>query len=211
VNRGEQDPVGIVEGVLGAVAVVDVPIDDQHPLQTAIERVGGGDGDGVEEAEAHPPDRGGVVPRRAGQHESAPRPAVKRRVDGGDTGPGGEGGGIDRARGDSGIGIEPATPARGKLAHPGDVARVVNARQGLVGGGAEGDFRAIPEEIAALQFVLDGDETGDVFDVGAGVVLEKHGRTVERRPARCWLRRRVRHGRPSGVAVRRDEARAPSV
>ena len=54
------------EGVLDPVAVVDVPVHDEHALAAeAAPRVARGDGDRVEEAEAHRLVHLGVVPRRA--------------------------------------------------------------------------------------------------------------------------------------------------
>ena len=45
--------------------MVDVPVEDQDALGAAgVERVGGGDGDVVEQAEAHRPVALGVVARR---------------------------------------------------------------------------------------------------------------------------------------------------
>jgi hypothetical protein len=57
-----------VERPLGAVAVVEVPIDDEDPAEAvAAAEVLGADGDVVEDAEAHGPGRLGVMPRGAHQ------------------------------------------------------------------------------------------------------------------------------------------------
>ena len=96
VDRAEEHLIGFVEGVLSAIAVVDVPIDDQHPVQTASERVRGGNGHRIEQTESHAPGRGGMVPRRPGQDETTPCAAVECRLDGGDACPGGERGDVDR-------------------------------------------------------------------------------------------------------------------
>ena len=67
VGRGGED-------LLGAVAVVDVPVEDQHPLGAARgDRVPGGDGDVVEQAEAHRAVALGVVAGRAQAAERRPR------------------------------------------------------------------------------------------------------------------------------------------
>ena len=70
--RGDVQHAGIArEDVLRAVAVVDVPIDDQHPLEAvAGAQVGGTDGDVVEEAEAHGAIALGVVAGRADEREA---------------------------------------------------------------------------------------------------------------------------------------------
>ena len=62
VGGEEEDGVVVVEGVLGAVAVVDVPIDDED-FADAIFFLGvaGGDGDVVEDAESAAAGLGGVV------------------------------------------------------------------------------------------------------------------------------------------------------
>ena len=65
VDARVEDLRGAVEDRLGAVAVVDVPVEDQDPLGAALgDRVGRSDGDVVEQAEAHRPVALGVVARR---------------------------------------------------------------------------------------------------------------------------------------------------
>ena len=48
--------------------MVDVPIDDEHPL-SSVGQGGGGDRDVVEQAKAHGPGRAGVVPGWSDGHE----------------------------------------------------------------------------------------------------------------------------------------------
>ena len=51
--------------MLGAVAVVDVPVDDGHPLQTEVlQGVNRAQGHVIEKAEPHGPVPLGVMPRR---------------------------------------------------------------------------------------------------------------------------------------------------
>ncbi len=53
-NRDEQHLIARVEDVIGAVAVVHVPVNDHHPLEVPrVERVPRGDGDVVKQAEPH--------------------------------------------------------------------------------------------------------------------------------------------------------------
>ena len=87
--RGEVEnlPVG-VEDVLGAVAVVDVPVQDRYAPQPARAGVLGGDGGVVEEAESHPVARARVMPRRPGYGEG--RRARQGALDRPDCGPAGE-------------------------------------------------------------------------------------------------------------------------
>ena len=66
----------VVEDVLGAVAVVDVPVDDRHPL-TVGGQLRGADRGVVEQAEPHRPVGEGVMPGRPGRRErdlALPRP-----------------------------------------------------------------------------------------------------------------------------------------
>ena len=78
----EQDVVGRVEGVVGAVAVMDVPIDDEDPLGAVRRgRPPGCDRDVVEEAEAHRARRLGVVPRRAQRGDPASSLATEQGID----------------------------------------------------------------------------------------------------------------------------------
>ena len=76
VRRDEEDPRVPPERLLRAVAVVDVEVDDGDPLQAAGEGRGGAHGHVVEEAEAHGPARGRVVPRGAHRAEG---PVERRR------------------------------------------------------------------------------------------------------------------------------------
>ena len=88
----------VVEDVLGAVAVVGVVVDDQHPLAPVGQRPGR-DRDVVEQAEAHRPARRGVVPGRAHGAEGGVALAGVEVGDGVETGAGGEQRGLVRARG----------------------------------------------------------------------------------------------------------------
>ena len=52
-NREESHPRVVVEDRLCAVTVMDVPVDDQHALRASVEGGLRGDGDVIEQAEAH--------------------------------------------------------------------------------------------------------------------------------------------------------------
>jgi hypothetical protein len=58
----------VPEQVLGAVAVMDIPIDDHYPL-TGVDKGGRGHGHVVQEAETHGPIGPSMVARGAGRHE----------------------------------------------------------------------------------------------------------------------------------------------
>src|SRR6202012_4394862 len=85
------------DDVLGAVAVVDVEVDDGHALEAAhVERVARGDGDVVVEAEAHRGVARGVVAGRPDGAEGVLGAAVQHEVGGGDGGAGGAQRGLAR-------------------------------------------------------------------------------------------------------------------
>ena len=72
-HRGEEDRVVVAEDLLGAVAVVDVPIDDRHAPDPELGlRVPRSDRDVVEQAEAHRAAGQRVVAGRADEREAAP-------------------------------------------------------------------------------------------------------------------------------------------
>ena len=80
-GRHVQD-LGIVpEERLGPVAVVDVPVDDQHPLP-GRHQGGGGHGDIVDQAEAHRPVGQGMVARRPGGHKAGAVAPLTQHLDG---------------------------------------------------------------------------------------------------------------------------------
>ena len=75
----------VFEDRLRAVAVVDVEIDDRDPRQAvAFERMRGGDGDVVEQAEAHRDVAGGMVPGRAHRAEGDVDLALEHGIGRGD-------------------------------------------------------------------------------------------------------------------------------
>ena len=69
VDGHEKHIVAGIEDVLGAVAVVEVDIEDRHPARAAIERALGGDGGIVEEAVAAVLVHGRVMARRPAEPE----------------------------------------------------------------------------------------------------------------------------------------------
>ena len=79
VDRDEQHLRVGVEDVVGPVAVVDVPVEDQHALEpVAVDRVPRGDRHVVEQAEPHRPRDLGVVAGRAMQRNAARRTRLQR-------------------------------------------------------------------------------------------------------------------------------------
>jgi hypothetical protein len=115
-----------------------------------------------------------MVSGRSGQDEPTLGPAVESRVDGGDACSRGERSDVDRAWADTGIGVEPAAALRRKLAYARDIARVVDARQDVVGCGVERDFGTIGEQLQAFKCRIDREEPARVFRVISGVMFVEH-------------------------------------
>src|ERR1700722_12187358 len=106
-NADEEDRAVGVENGLGAVAVVDVEIDDGDFIEAVfLLEVTGGDGDVGEEAESHGRIGLGVVAGRADSVEGAADGAVYDGVAAGEERAGGEQGGVEAGGGDDGVGVE---------------------------------------------------------------------------------------------------------
>jgi len=126
------------EDVLGAVAVVHVEVDDEQPRHPPLaHQVARGDGDVVEEAEAHRPLGCRVVPRGAHGGEGTriasgrPRSEVGRE----DRGAGREERDFDRARRDDGVGIGETAARGGEPRERVDEPPRVDGEDGLERGG----------------------------------------------------------------------------
>ena len=74
-HRHEADRGVLLDQRLGAVAVVHVPVDDEHAVRAVRLGVPRRDHHVVHETEAHRARRQGVVPRRAGRGERGAGPA----------------------------------------------------------------------------------------------------------------------------------------
>jgi hypothetical protein len=188
VDAGVEHLVGLGEDRLGAVAVVDIPVEHEHSLgPTGLDRVSGGDGDVVEQAEAHRTCRLRVVARWAQRAEREPvlacqqplgriqRPTgrVERR--------------LERALAPHGVDVEHAATARRESLDRIDVLRRVNAGELLTGGGRCLDsLEARPASL--VERGLDGAEPRGILRVGAGVVLQ-----------RAWVGEVEPHGRRYGT------------
>src|SRR4051794_34337515 len=83
VHRDEPDVARFLDQRLGPVAVMHIPIHDQHPLRAmAASRIVGTDGDAAEETESHCPTAQSMMSRRTHAAEAAQRAAVERHVHG---------------------------------------------------------------------------------------------------------------------------------
>ena len=130
-----QDALVAGDDVLGAVAVMDVEVDDRDPLEAAhVERMARRDGDVVEEAEAHRLLARRVVAGRAHGAEGVVDLAVDDRVGGGDGGAGGAQHRVQGAGRSDRVGVERAQLAVGgdaleHVAQLGDVAAAVGVAE----------------------------------------------------------------------------------
>ena len=169
VSGGVEDGRVVPKGGLGAVAVMDVPIDDGDTLRAVRAlRVAGGDGDGGEEAETHRPVGLGVVAGRADRAEGVGDHARHHRVDG-------EAGGADRVEGgfealgrEEGVDLDRhQTLGRRRLGEPLDVALGMDEPD-LPYRGARGGPADEAGEGGGGQRGLDGDEAGGPLGVAGG-------------------------------------------
>jgi hypothetical protein len=127
--------------MLRAVPVVEIPIDDAHAPDAGRPQRRRRDGDVVEEAEAHRAGVLGVMAGRAHEREAVVDLAGADGVAEIDEAAGGEARRIVRLRRRGGVGVEhDACMACGRR-HPCHVARVVDARELVRGGGARADVR----------------------------------------------------------------------
>ena len=136
-ERGDhQHPLIVGEDVFGAVAVVDVEIDNGRASDTMRgQRVRGPDGDVVEQAEAHRPTALGVVARRAHGTEGGPALLAHDEVGGQHDRAGRVEGGRQRMGVHRRVGVEEVQPGRGTLRlDRRDVVALVNAGDLLVRG-----------------------------------------------------------------------------
>ena len=112
----------MVEDLLGAVAVVHIPIDHGHAFDRARgEQVRGGDRHVVEEAEAHGLRAGGVVAGRPDEANGGVQLAAGDARGGVEHAAGGEPGRRQRAGGHHGVGVEGHTLRLGLLIGGGEV------------------------------------------------------------------------------------------
>ena len=130
-----EDPGVTPEGVLGAVAVVGVDVDDQHPL-APVGQVGGGDGHVVHQTEPHRPVRSGVVPGWAHGTEGGIGVTPLQARDGVDARPRGEQGDLPGLGADPGVGVDVAAAGPAERFQPVQVGRGVDGLQLGPGGRA---------------------------------------------------------------------------
>src|ERR1019366_6880881 len=111
---------------LRSVAVMHIPVDDEHAIETLDStRVVCGDGDVSEEAESHRGSTKRVVAGRAHRAEAALRRTREREVDGVEDASGARRGGLPRTRARDRVGVELAAALLRERTNTRDVRRVV--------------------------------------------------------------------------------------
>src|ERR687889_2904141 len=125
-----------VEDILGAVPVVDVPVEDGHLIEPPRAGILCGHGGVVEEAEPHPVVPSGVVTRRAGDGEG--RRAFEGTFDRPDGGPGRERRGLPGVLAQGRVEIHVAPAPRGELLKALQVAGRVGRFEDVHRGGLAG-------------------------------------------------------------------------
>ena len=183
-----QHPLVAGDDVFGAVAVVDVEVDDGDTLEAAhVERVTRGDGDVVEEAKAHRAVARRVMARRPDRAEGVGDSAVDDRIGGGDGGAGGADRRSPGARRGDGVGVDRAALAAAgdaleHVAQLGHEAAAVG--MGQVGHRDRRRFATLQSvtEAGGDEVVVDRVEAARAFGVaGAHVVAAAVGMCVKRR------------------------------
>ena len=130
VAAGDVDVGAAFEHRLGAVAVVDVLVEDQDPLAAELaDGVVGGQGDVVEQAEAHGPVGLGVVAGRPDQGQGLGRLAADHGLGGAGRGAGREAGAGPGALVGGGVAVELAAVLVGRVLEPVQVGRPVQPHQ----------------------------------------------------------------------------------
>jgi hypothetical protein len=193
--EGEKEHRGVVvEQVLGAVAVVDVPVDDHHPLDPVPAlQVARRHRDVVEQAEAHRPVGLGVVTGRAHAGEPVVDLAGHDRVNQGEHPAGGQAGGVMGGRRHPGVGVEREALVVRARRHLAQVGRVVH--EGEVRGGGSPRLEAHqPAAVAAFEGGAQGGEARRPLGVarprvvGLEALVDDDAGAQHRAPRAQWTR-----------------------
>lgn len=192
VDRAQEQTGIMLEGSLGAIAVVHVEIDDGHAGHT--ERLGDTRRyrHGREQAEAHGPVRLCMVPRRSDGGEGTAGPAIGHGLDRIDDSPRRQPGGSNTARRQHCVGVQLDRPrCRRGIEDAGDVVRRVDAFQ--IGNRGFGRCVPVEAEVRILDRRHDGRQTLRTFGmsgscsvldhVGMGKQGDAHADTIRGRNA----------------------------
>ncbi len=186
-----EDVSAVFEAVLGAVAVVDVPVDDEDAFDAELfGGVGCGNGDVVEDAKSHGVIVFGVVAGWADQAEGAAglvvAGGIAEGVDGLDACAGSKVGGFHAAGGEGGVAVEVGRFSAQAVDQV-DVAGIVDAFDvGAAGGYAGVTLDEVGREF--IEHVGDGLEAFRDFGVKFSGLVVEHARVKEDQRPVCHKR-----------------------
>ncbi len=176
----------VIEDLLGSVPVVDVPVDDEHPLAAEALEVPRRDRHGVEQAESHRPVARRVVTGRAHEAEGRRDPAfspggsAREQLSGrGHHRSGGQAGRSRAPRREHRIRVEAAVSAVRGVDAPQMLGGVTPENGCVVGGSAPAPLEAPIELRRRSQRRLDRGESSGALPVRSGIVLEKERVSVD--------------------------------
>ena len=205
------------EAVLDAVAVVHVPVDDQHPFITEVPaRPAGADGDVVEQAKAHGLVALGMVARGADQVEPVVDLTAVESPDAIDHRPGCEQGRCVRVVRGAGVGVQVEGGVGGGGCHGLDVVRTVIGRNRLDRRRLEPGKDELACDLGPVQFGKDGLQSFRRFEmIPTGPVRQKHRVTIDGGAAHQRSLRQVStsssvNSRSSGMSWGRTGSRSTS-
>ena len=210
VERHGQDVVAVVEALLRAVPVVDVPVEDRDAVDPASAGVLGGQRDVVEEAVAVRPGRLGVVAGRADEGVGDLGVAGEDGLAGGQRRPGGGQRGVPRARGDRGRPREDAAACEAEVPDRLDVVSVVHEVELLRRGVPPIPAADVSGQCAPLEDRLHVAHPHRVLGVQLLLVEERRGRLLEE-PApgvvtqRVVVPEEIHHAEPVSGAARLEK------
>ena len=188
----------IAEDVLGAVAVVNVEVDDGNPRETVrLQGMRGSNGDVVENAEAHGLIAGGVMARRTAGDKGTGDVAAHHQINRHHRTTSGMVGGLQGMRVHAGVGVEgmPAFGGRGRFDKI-DIGGVMHPQQ-LAAMRARGFvMRQEIEQVGGVQPVVDCTQPRGAFRMpdphvvqevaGVGDVGGMHGEAEEEKNNYSW-------------------------
>ena len=155
--------------------MVDVEVDDGDPFQAVlVERMRGGHGDVVEDAESHGLVAGGVVAGRTAGDEGVGHLAAHHPVDRHHRAAGRMPGGLQAVRVHAGVGVEfaQAFAGRGRFDEV-DVGGVVHPQQLAALYPCGFKMGQVIEQVGGVQPVVDGAQARGAFRMPAAHVVQK--------------------------------------
>jgi hypothetical protein len=173
-DREESDLFVAPEDLLGAVAVMHIPVDDQNAIESEfVDRQPGADRHVVKQAKAHRRGGTGVVPRRANETKGRRIFPANNPLDGIRNRPGRQQRHVERFCANDRIDFNRPSTAAGELRDRGDIVRIMHPRQSRRRNRTELGVGATPIEPGRIEMARDRDEPFRSLRMQAGRVIEK--------------------------------------